>query len=181
MLSLSFSFSLSLLPSLPVSGNNFLLCCYSVTKLYLTLCNPMNCSTPSFSVLHYLLEFAQIHVVELVIPSSHLILCHSLLLLPSTFPSIRGYSVNWLFTSGGQSIGASTSASVLPMNIQAWFSRINWFDLLAIQETLKSLLQNHKSKASILHHSAFFIIQLSHPHMTTGKTIALTIWTFAGP
>ena len=86
-----------------------------------------------------------------------------------------------LFASGDQSIGASASASVLPKNIQELISfRINWFDLLAFQGTLKSLLQHHSSKASILQHSAFFIVQLSHPYMTTGKTIALTRWTFVG-
>ena len=78
------------------------------------------------------------------------------------------------FTSGGQSIGLSASASVLPMNIQ------DWLDLLAVQGTLKSLLQYHSSKASILRRSAFFIVQLSHPYMTTEKTIALTRWTFVG-
>ena len=89
--------------------------------------------------------------------------------------------MSWLFATGGQSIGASASASVLPMNIQELISfRINWFDLLAFQGTLKSLLQHHSSKASILQHSAFFIVQLSHPYMTTGKTIALTRWTFVG-
>ena len=86
-----------------------------------------------------------------------------------------------LFASGDQSIGASASASVLPKNIQELISfRINWFDLLAFHGTLKSLLQHHSSKASILQHSAFFIVQLSHPYMTTGKTIALTRWTFVG-
>ena len=84
------------------------------------------------------------------------------------------------FASGGQSIGASASASVLPMNIQLISFRIDWFNLLAVQGTLKSLLQNHSSKASILPHSAFFMVQLSHPYMTTGKTIALTRWTFIG-
>ena len=84
-----------------------------------------------------------------------------------------------LFTSGGQSIGVSASASVLPMNIQDRF-RIDWLDLLAVQGTLKSLLQHHSSKASILWCSAFFIVQLSHPYMTTGKAIALTTWTFVG-
>ena len=77
--------------------------------------------------------------------------------------------------SGGQSIGASASASVLPMNISF---RIDWFDLLAIQGTLKSLFQHHSSKASVLQCSAFLIVQLSHPYMTIGKTIALTVWTF---
>ena len=84
-----------------------------------------------------------------------------------------------LFTSGGQSIGVSASASVLPMNTQDSF-RMDWLDLLAVQGTLKSLLQHHSSKASILWHSAFFIVQLSHPYITTGKTIALTRWTFVG-
>ena len=83
------------------------------------------------------------------------------------------------FTLGGQSIGVSASASVLPMNIQDGISfRMDWLDLLAVQGTLKSLLQHHSSKAAILWHSAFFIVHLSHPYMTTGKTIALTRWTF---
>ena len=77
------------------------------------------------------------------------------------------------FASGGQSIGLSTSASVLPMNIQGSFP-LGWLDLLAVQGTLKSLLQHHSSKASVLRHSAFFVVQLSHPYLTTGKTIALT-------
>ena len=83
------------------------------------------------------------------------------------------------FTSGGQSI--AVSASVLPVNIQSGFSlRMDWLDLLAVQGTLKSRLQHHNSKASILWHSAFFIVQLSHPYMTTGEIIALTRWTFVG-
>ena len=87
--------------------------------------------------------------------------------------------MNQLFTSGSQSIGASASASVLPMNIQAWITfMIDWFDLLAVQETLRSLLQHHSSKAPILQCSAFFMAQLSHPYMTPGKTIALTTQTF---
>ena len=84
------------------------------------------------------------------------------------------------FASGGQSTGALASASVLPMNIQDWSPRTDWFDLLAVQRTLKSLLQHHSSKASILWRSAFFIVQLAHPYMTTGKTIALTRRTFVG-
>ena len=83
-----------------------------------------------------------------------------------------------LFTSGGQSIGVVVSASVLPMNVH-WISfRMDWLDLLAVQGTLKSLLQYHSSKASILQCSAFLIVQLSHPYMITGKTVALTRWTF---
>ena len=82
------------------------------------------------------------------------------------------------FASGGQSIGASASASVLPMNIQFIFFRNDWFDLLVVQETLKSLLQHHSPKASILQRSAFFTVQLSYPYMTTGKTTTLTRRTF---
>ena len=85
-----------------------------------------------------------------------------------------------LFTSGGQSIGASASALVLPINIQDRSFRIDWLDLLAVQGTLKSLLQHHSSKASILQHSAFFMVQLSHPYVTIGKTIVLTRQTFVG-
>ena len=85
-----------------------------------------------------------------------------------------------LFASGAQSIGASASASVLPKSIQGWFPKMGWFYLLAVQETLKNLLQHHNSKASILRYSAFFMVQLSHSYMTTGKTIALTRWTFVG-
>ena len=84
------------------------------------------------------------------------------------------------FTSGGQSIGVSASAAVLPMNLGLISFRIDWLDLLAVQGTLKSLLQHHSSKPSILQRSAFFMVQLSHPYMTTGKTIAMTRWTFVG-
>ena len=86
--------------------------------------------------------------------------------------------MNQLFMSGGQSIGASASASVLPMSIQGISFRIDWLDHLAAQGTLKSLLQQHSLKASALPCSAFFMVHLSHPYMTTGKTIALTRWTF---
>ena len=97
------------------------------------------------------------------------------------FPASGSFPMSQFFTEGGQSIGVSASASVLPMNIQDWLSvRKDWLDLLAVQGTLKSLLQHHSSKASILPCSAFFIVQLSHPYMTTGKTIALTRWTFVG-
>ena len=87
--------------------------------------------------------------------------------------------MSWLIASGGQNTGTSASASVLPMNIQHSF-RIDWFDLLAVQGTLESLLQHHSSKASILWQSTFFMVQLSYPYMTTGKTIALTRRTFVG-
>ena len=115
---------------------------------------------------------------ESVMPSNHLILCHCLLHLPSIFLSIRVFSNEsalhirwpkyWSFTNN---IGPSS---------QLISFRMDWVDLLVVQEKLKSLLQHHSSKASILQHSAFFIVQLSHPYMTTGKTIALTRWTFDG-
>ena len=119
--------------------------------------------------------------ITLVMPSSHLILWHFLLLLSSIFPSIRDFSnqlavcVRWQNTG----VSASASATVLPGNIQGWSSlRFDWFDLLAVQGTLRCLLQHHSLKASILWHSAFFMVQLSKPYMTTGKTMALTIRTF---
>ena len=96
---------------------------------------------------------------------------------PQSFPASGSFPVSRLFTSGGQSMGASASATVLPMNMQGWFP-LGLTGLISLQRTLKSFLQHHTSKASILQCSAFFMVQLSHPYMTTGKTIALTIWTF---
>ena len=114
-------------------------------------------------------------------PSNHLILCCPLLLLPSIFPSIRVFSnesvlhIRWAeYWSFSFSISPSNQYSGLIS------FRMDWLDLLAVQRTLKSLLQHHGSKASILWCSALFIVQLSHPYMTTGKTIALTRWTFLG-
>ena len=99
-----------------------------------------------------------------------------------SFPASGSFPMSRLFTLGGQSVGASPSASVLPVNIQGWFPsfRVDWFDLLAVRGTLKSLLQHHNSKASVLWHSAFFMVQLSHPYMITGKTITLPIRTSVG-
>ena len=93
-----------------------------------------------------------------------------------SFPVSGSFPMSKFFTSDGQSIGVSASVSVLPMNIQDWFP-LGW---TKVQGTLKSLLQHHSSKASILWHSTFLIVQLSHPYMTTGKTVALTRWTFVG-
>ena len=119
--------------------------------------------------------------IKSVMPSNHLILYHPLLLLHSIFPSVRVFSNEsvlhirwpkyWSF-----SFSISPSNEVLPI----LFFRIDWFDLLVVQRTLKSLLQHHNSKTSVLQRSAFFIVQLSHPYMTTGKPIALTLWTFVG-
>ena len=119
--------------------------------------------------------------IELVMPSNHLILCRPLLLLPSIFPSIRVFSNESVLHIRWPKYW-SFSFSISPSNEHpGLFSfRIDWLDLLAVQVTLKSLLQHHSSKASILWRSAFFTVQLSHPYMTTGKTITLTRRTFVG-
>ena len=142
----------------------------SVTHSCLTPCDPMDCSTPSLSVHHQLPKLAQTHVHQGVMPSNHLILCCPLFLLPSIFPSIRVFSnesvlcIRWpKYWSFSFSISPSNEYSEL---ISFW---IDWLNLLAVQRTLKSLLQHHSSKPSILRHSAFFIVQLSHPYMTTGE------------
>ena len=101
--------------------------------------------------------------IELVMPSSHLILCHPLLLLPSIFPEAESFPMSQLFTSGGQSIGVSASTQSFQWTPRTESFRMDWVDLLAVQGTLKSLLHHHSSKASILLHSAFFTFQLSHP------------------
>ena len=119
--------------------------------------------------------------IDSVMPSNHLILCCPTLLLPSIFPSIRVFSNESVLCMKWPSIGVSASAISTSNEYSGLISfRFDCFDLLAVQGTLKSLLQHHSSKASILQHSDFFIVQLSHPYMTTGKTIALTRWTFVG-
>ena len=117
-----------------------------------------------------------------VMPSNHLILCCPLLLLPSIFPSIKVFS-NELALRIRWPKYWNFSFSISPSNKHPGLTsfRMDWLDLLTVQGTLKSLLQHHSSKASILWHSAFLIVKLSHPYMTTVKTIALTRWTFAGP
>ena len=116
--------------------------------------------------------------IELVMPSSHLILCHPLLLLPPISPSIRVFSSESALLMRWPKYW-SFSFSISPSNEHpGLIFRMDWLDLFAVQGTLKSLLQHHSSKASILWRSAFFTVQLSHPYMTTGKTIALTTWNF---
>ena len=119
--------------------------------------------------------------IELVMPSNHLILCHPFLLPPSIFPSIRVFSSEYVLCIRWPKYW-SFSFSISPSNEYSGLIsfRMDWLYLLAVQGTLKSLLQHHSSKAWILWCSAFFIVQLSHPYMTTGKTIALTRWTFGG-
>ena len=132
----------------------------------------------SFTISQSLLKFM---FIKSMMASNRLILCHYLLLLSPIFPSIRVFSselavhIRWLkYWSFSFSIISSNEYSGLNS------FRIDWFDLLAVQETLKSLLQHHSLKASVLWHSAFFMVQLSHPYLTIGKTIALARWTFLG-
>ena len=149
----------------------------SVTQSCLTFCDLMNCSTPGLPVHHQPPEPTQTHVHWVGDAINHLILCRPLLLLPSIFPNIRVnesalhirwpkyWSFNFNITLSNKHLGLISF-------------RVDWLDLLAVQGTLKRLLHHHSSKASILWWSAFFIAQLSHPYMTTGKTIALTWRTF---
>ena len=170
---------LQFLSSLMVADVLILVCSvqFSCSVVAETLCDPMNCSTPGLPVHHQLPEFTETHVHWVGDASSHLIICRPLLLLHSIFPSIRIISNE----------SALQVAKVLEFQLHhqsfQWtprtdLFRMDWLDLLAVQGTLKSLLQHHSSKASILQHSAFFIVQLSHPYMTIGKTIALTRRTF---
>ena len=153
----------------------------SVAQLCLTLHDPMNCSTPDLPVHHQLLEFTQTHVhwVGNAIQPSHPLSSPS---TPAPNPfQHQSLPMSQPFAWGGQSTGVS-AFSILPSDEHSGLIsfRMDWLDLLAVQGTLKSLLQHHSSKASILRCSAFFTVQLSHPYMTTGKTIDLTRWTFVG-
>ena len=140
-----------------------------------TLCNPMDCSTQTSLLFTISWSLLKLMCIESVMPSNHFILCHPILLLPSIFSSTRVFSNEsalcmrwpkyWNFSFNNS-----------PSNEHSGLIsfRMDWLDLLAVQGTLKSLLQHYSSKASVLRHSSFFIVQLSHPYMTTGKTIALT-------
>ena len=138
-----------------------------------TLCDPVNCSTPGLLVRHQLPEFTQTRLHWVCDAIHHLILCHPLLLLPSIFPSIRVFSNESALPSRWPKYW-SFSFNISPSNEYSGMIsfRMNWLDLLAVPGTLKSLLQHHSSKVSILRHSAYFIVQISHPYMTTGKTTA---------
>ena len=146
----------------------------SVTQLCLTLCDPMDCSMPGLPVHHHLPEPTQTQVIELVMPSNHLIFCHHLLLPPSIFPSIRVFSNESVLCIRWPKYW-SFSFSISPSNEYSGLIsfRLDWLDLLAVQGTLKSLFQHHSSKASILLSSAFFIVQLSHPYMNYWKKHSL--------
>ena len=147
----------------------------SVAQSCPTLCDPMNRSTPGLPVHHQLLESTKPMSIESVMPSSHLVLCRPLLLLPPIPPSIKVFSNESTLCMRWPKYW-SFSFSIIPSKeIPGLIAfRMDWLDLLAVQGILKSLLQHHSSKASILRDSAFFTVQLSHPYMTTGKTIALT-------
>ena len=157
------------------------LCCCSLTKLCTTLCDPMDYTQQaslSFSISR---SWFKLMSIEPVLPSNHLLFGRPLLLLSSIFPSIRAFSrelvlhIRWPKDwNSSFSLNPSSEYSVLIS------FKIDWFDLLAVQGTLKNLLQHHSSKATILWLSAFFMVQLSHPYVTTGKTIALTRWTLVG-
>ena len=174
----NFSFSPLNLNKEEVMWRHSEICCCSVTKACPILCDPMDCSTPGFLVLHYLLEFSQLMSTESVMPSN---------ILPSVTP----------FSSCPQSFPASDLSNDLALHIRwpkYWnfsfrsspsneysgliFFRIDWFDLPAVQGTFKSLFQHQNSRASILRCSAVFMVQLSHPYMITRKTIALIIKNF---
>ena len=152
-------------------------CCSSVTQSRPTLCNSIHCNMPGFPVLHHLPELAQTHVPRVSDASNSLVLCCLLLLPPSIFPSIKVFSnesslhIRW---------PKYWSFNINPSNEYSGLIsfRIDWFDLLAVQGTLKSLLQHHSLKVSIVWSSDFLMVLLSHPYMTTGETIVLTRWTF---
>ena len=162
-------------PYRPFLYKTYPCCCCSVAKSCPTLCNPMDQSMPGLPFGHWsLLKFM---FIELVMPSNHLILCCPFLLLPSIFLSIRVFSNE---SAVGIRWPKYWSFNINPST--EYFGlisfRIDWFDLLAVQGTLRSLLQHHNLKASVLWCPAFFMVHLSHLYMTTGKTITLTIWTF---
>ena len=156
---------------LPVNSTQF----SSAIQLWLTLCNLWTAARQASMFITTSWSLLKLMFTELVMPSNHFILCHPLLLPPSIFPSIRVFSNESVLRIRWPKFW-SFSFNISPYNEYSGLIsfRMDWFDLLTVQGTLKSLLQHHSSKASILQHSAFFIVQLSHLYMTTGKTIALT-------
>ena len=153
----------------------------SVTQSCLTFCNPMDCSTPGFTVPHQLPELAQTHAHRVGDAIQPLQSLGIFLLPPSIFPSIRVFPSESVLLIRWPKYW-SFSLNISPSNEYSGLTsfRMDWLDLLEVQGTLKSLLQHHSSKASILLLSDFFMVQLLHPYMTTGKTIALTRQTFVG-
>ena len=159
-----------------VTPMNISCCCCLVTQPHPTLCDPMDCSMPELPVLYRQTEFAQLIPVELMVSSNrYLILCHLLLLLPSVFPGIIFPNESAVYIRWPKYWSFSISPSNEYSGLISF--RIDWIYLLIVQRTLKSLLQHRNSQVNILLLSAFFMVQLSHLYMTTGKTIALTIQT----
>ena len=153
----------------------------SVAQSCPTLCNPWTTSCQVSLTIINSQSLLKLMSIESVMQSSHLILCHPLLLLPSIFPSIRVFSSESALRIRWPKYW-SFSFNISPSNEHPGLIsfRMDWLDIFAVQGTLKSLLQHHSSKALILRHSAFFTVQLSHPYMTTGKNITLTRWIFVG-
>ena len=153
----------------------------SVAQLCLNLVTPWTAACQASLSITNSRSLLKLMSIELVMPSNRVILCHPLLLLPSMFPSIRVFSNESVLHIRCPNYW-NFSFSISPSNEYSGLIsfRMDWLDLFAVQGTLKNLLQHHTSKASILQHSAVFIVQLSHPYMTTGNTIALTRWTFVG-
>ena len=152
-------------------------CCFSVAKSCPTLCDPLDCNTPGSPVPHYIQVFAQIHIHSVLL-SNHLILCHPLLLLPSIFPSIRVFSMSRLFVSGGQSIGASASVSILPVNIQSWFP----LGLTGLISLLSNGLSGVFSGTTVRKHHFFSALPSlwSNSHNRTGLLEKPYLWLY-GP
>ena len=154
----------------------------SVAQLCPTFCGPRVCSMPAYLSITNSQSLLKLMSIESVMPSNHLILCHPLLLCLQSFPASGSFPVNQFFASGGQSIGISASASVLPMNIQYWFP-LGWTGWISLQFKglsrvfSNTIVQKHQFFGAQL---SLYILQLSHPYMTTRKTIALTRWTFVG-
>ena len=152
----------------------------SVAELSLTLCNPMDCVRQASLSITNSQSLLKLMSIESVMRSNHLILCCPLLLLPSVFPGIRVFSNESVLSIKWPKYWSFSFSMIPSKETPGLIFRMDWLDLLAVQGTLKTLLQHHSSKASVLWRSAFFMVQLSHPYMTTGKTIALTRWTFVG-
>ena len=153
----------------------------SVAQLCLTPSDPMDCSRPAFLPITNSQSLLKLMSIESVMPFNHLILCCPLLFLLSIFPRIRVFSKKSVLRMRWPKYWSFSYSISLSNEHPGLISfRMDWLDLLEVQGTLKSLLQHHSSKASILLCSAFFIVQLSHPYLTTGKTIALTRWIFVG-
>ena len=148
-------------------------CCFSVIQLCLTLCDPWTAPHQASLSITISQSLLKLMCIESLMPSNHTILCQPLLLLPSIFPSIRVFSNESAFCIRWPKYW-SFSFNIRPSNEYSGMIsfRMDWLDLPVVQETFKILLQHHNSKASILQHSAFFVVQLSHPYMTAGKTIA---------